>query len=94
MKDTPEVFESTKEGTMNAYLGVEISPFPYGKGFTLSQPLLIYRIIQALGFDPKTTKGATNNTPAGYPLLNKYENDLARKPSLKYRGIIGVLGYL
>ena len=94
MKDTPEVFELTEEGTMNAYLGVDISPFPYGKGFTLSQPFFIYRIIQVLGFVPKTTKGATKNTPAGYPLLNKDRNGPARKAYWKYRGIIGMLGYL
>ena len=71
MKDTPEGFEFTEEGTMNAYLGVEISPLPDGKGFTFYQPLFIDRIVQALVFDPNTTKGATNNTPYRYPLLNK-----------------------
>ena len=59
---------------MNLYLGVDISPLPDNKGFILSQPFLIDRITQALNFDPKTTKSATNNTPAGYPLLNKDEN--------------------
>ena len=57
------------------------------------QPFLIDRFIQALNFDPKTTKSATNNTPAGYPLLNKDENGPARKTSWNYRGIIGMLGY-
>ena len=79
---------------MSAYLGVDSYPFPDGKLFTLSQPFLIDRVIKYLGFDPKTTKGATNNTPAGYPLLNKDENDPSRKASWKYRGIIGMLGYL
>ena len=41
MKDTPEGFEFTQEGTMNAYLGVDIYILPYGKGFTLYQPFLI-----------------------------------------------------
>ena len=50
---------------MNLYLGVNISPFPDKKGFILSQPFLIDRIIQALNSDPKTTNSATNNTPAG-----------------------------
>ena len=76
---------------MNAYLGVDISPLPDGKGFTLYQQFLIDIIIQALGFDPNTTKGATNNNPAGYPLLNKDENSPARKASWKYRGITGML---
>ena len=60
----------------------------------MSQPFLIDRIIQYLVFDKKTKKGATNNTPAGYPFLNKDENGPARKASKKYRGIIGMLGYL
>ena len=79
---------------MNSYLGVDISSLPDKKGFTLSQPFLIDRVIQDLSFDPKTTKSATNNTPYGYPLLNKDENGPARKASWKYRGIIGMLVYL
>ena len=71
MKDTPEGFDFTEEGTMNMYLSIKISSFTDEKGFTLSQPFLIDQIIQALGFDPNTTKCATNNTLSGYPLLNK-----------------------
>ena len=93
LKAATEDFVFTEEGTMNLYLGVDISQLPDKKGFTLSQPFLIDRVIQALNFDPKTTKSATNNTPAGYPLLNKVENGPARKASWKYRGIIGMLGY-
>ena len=76
---------------MNSYLGVDISSFPDKKGFTLSQPFLIDIVIQALNFDTKTTKSATNTTPAGYPLLNKDENGPARKAFWKYLGIIGML---
>ena len=79
MKDTPEVFEFTDEGTMNTYLGVYVYPFPDRKGLTFSQQLFIDWIVQYLGFDPNTTKGATKNTPDGYPLLNKDENGPARK---------------
>ena len=93
MKDTPEGFEFMEEGTTNALLGVEISPFTDGKEFPLSQPFLIDLIIQALDFDPNTTKGATNNTPSGYPLLNKDEMVLPGKHLWKYCGIIGILGY-
>ena len=93
MKDTSEGFEFTEKGTINAYLGVDISPLIDGKGLTLSQPLLIDRMIKDLGFDPKTAKGATNNNPDGYPLLNKDENGPARKAYWKYRGIIGMIGY-
>ena len=93
MKYTPEGFEFTEEGTMNEYLGADISPLPDWKGFTLSQPFFIDIIIQALGFDPKTKKVATNNTPSGYPILKKDKNCPTRKTSWKYRGIIGMLGY-
>ena len=79
MIDTTEGFEFTEEGTMNAYFGVEISPFPDGKGFTFSQPFFIDRIIQSLGFDPNTTKDATNNTPAGYLLLKNMKMFLTLK---------------
>ena len=47
-----------------------------------------------MGLDPNSKKGATNNTPAGYPFLNKYENGPARKSSWKYLGIIGMIVYL
>ena len=77
---------------MNAYLGVDITPLPDGKEFTLYQPFLIDQIIQALGFDKNTTKGATKNTPAGYPLLNKDENGPSRKASEKYRDLSVCLG--
>ena len=76
---------------MNFYLGVDIHPFPDKKGFILSQPFFIDIVIQAFNFDPKTTKSAKNNTPSGYPLLNKDENGPARKASWKYRGVIGTV---
>ena len=79
MEDTPEGFELTEEGDMNAYLGVDNYPLTDGKIFTLYQPLLIDRIIQALGFDLKTTKCATNNTTGGYPLLKKMKMVLTGK---------------
>ena len=71
---------------MNLYLGVDISSFLDKIGFTLYQPFLIDRVIQALNVDPKTTKSATKNTPAGYPLLNKDENGPARKSVLEVSG--------
>ena len=94
LKSGTEDFIFTEEGTMNSYLVVNIYSFLDKKDFTLSQPFLIDRVIQALNFYPKTTKSATNNTLAGYPLLNKDENGPARKASWKYRGIIDMLGYL
>ena len=88
LKAVTEDFVFTEEGTMNSYLGVDISSFPDKKGFTLSQPFLIDGFFQALDFDPKTTKSATKNTPAGYPLLNKDENGPPRKAPWKYRVLL------
>ena len=81
MKTGTEDFVFTEEGTMNSYLGVDISPFPGKKVFNLSQPFLIDIVIHALNFDPKTTKSDTNNTPSGYPIMKKYDNVPARKAS-------------
>ena len=94
LKTGTKYFVFTEEETMNQYLGIDISPLKDKKGFTSSQPFLIERIIQALNFDPKRTKVSQSNTPAGYPLLNKYENGPSRKVTQNYCGIIGMLGYL
>ena len=94
MKNGPENFVFTTEGTMESYLGVNIERLPEKRGFILSQPFLIDRIIEAVNFDSATTKGARDNTPCGFPLLNKDEDGPLRKAKWKYRGIIGMLGYL
>ena len=69
---------------MSSYLGVDISPLPDNQGFTLSQPFLIGRIIEAINFDPTTTKGARGNTPAGHPLLSKDLDGPDRKATWNY----------
>ena len=56
----------------------------------MSQPFLIDRIIEAIGFDLATTKGARDNVPVGYSLLNKDIDGPLRKARLKYRGLIGM----
>ena len=48
-------------------------------GSSMTQPFLINRIIKALKFDSTTTKGARDNIPAGYPLLNKDIDGITRK---------------
>ena len=78
---------------MSSYLGVAINKLP-NKGFELTQPHLIDRIIKTLNFDPKETKGARGNTPAAYPLLSKDPDGLPRKADWKFRSVIGMLGYL
>ena len=83
LQNGSENFIFTDEGSMSSYLGVDVSHLPDGSGFTLTQPYLIERVIEALNFDPKTTKGPRGNTPASYPLLNKDPDGLPRKASWK-----------
>ena len=90
----PENFVFTEEGSLESYLGVCISKLPGGKSFEMSQPFLIDRIIKAIGFDLATTKGARDNVPVGYPLLNKDTDGPLRKAKWKYRTLIRMLGYL
>ena len=90
----PENFVFTEEGSLESYLGVCISKLSGTEGFIMSQPLLIDRIIKAIGFDLATTKGSRDNVPASYPLLGKDVDGPVRKAKWKYRGIIGMLGYL
>ena len=58
LKNGTEKFDFTDEGSMSTYLGVDINHLPDSKGFVLSQPFLISRIIEALNFNSTTTKGA------------------------------------
>ena len=84
----------TGESTLESYLGVCITELPGNAGFEMSQPFLIGRIIKAIGFEMATAKGARDNVPVAYPLLNKDVDCPARKAKWKYRGLIGMLGYL
>ena len=89
-----ENFVFTEEGTLESYLGVCITKLPGDEGFATPQHFLIERIIKAIGFELATTKGARDNVPATYPLLTKDVDVPDRKAKWKYRGLIGVLGYL
>ena len=84
----PENFVFTEEGSLKSYLGICISKLPDGKGFEMSQPFLIDKIIKAIGFDLAATKGAMDNVQVGCPLQNKDMDDSPRKAKWKYRGLI------
>ena len=51
LRDGPENFVFTEEGTLESYLGVCITKFSGNAGFGMSQPFLIGRIIKAIGFE-------------------------------------------
>ena len=71
LQNGTEDFVFTDEGTLANYLGVCIDKQDDGKGFSMTQPFLIERITKAIGFDLATTKGAKENVPVCYRLLNK-----------------------
>ena len=84
----------TEDGTLESYLEDSIAKLTGNAGVEMSQPFLIDRITKAIGFEMATTKGARDNVPVAYPLLNKDIDGPARKGKWKYRGLIGIFGYL
>jgi len=86
-----ENFDFTDEGSIDKYLGVEITQL--GKdSFQFSQPFLIRRVLALLGIKEGTTNEKL--TPVGKPLLNKDLNGEPRKHEWNYRGAICMLTYL
>ena len=88
----PEKFAFTDEGTLNQYLGVEIERLQDGNGFSMTQPFLIERILEAAHIDSRMTN--SRPTPAVTPVLSKDEEGPERKHDWKYRTLTGMLGYL
>ena len=86
----PENFDFIDEGTLDKYLGLEVRR--QSKGFPMSQPFLIERIITAANIDARMTNPKA--TPAVEPLLGRDENGPERKQGWNYRQLIGMLGYL
>ena len=73
----PENFVFTDEGTVDKYLGVEISRLSDGTGFELTQPFLIHRILEAANIDTRMTN--SRPTPVVGPLLSRDEDGPERK---------------
>ena len=70
----PEKFDFTDEGTLDKYLGVEVQRQP--KGFSMSQPFLIERIITAANIDARMTNPKATPGMLGY-LQNTTRPDIA-----------------
>ena len=82
-------FDFTTEDSIEKFLGVEVSK--HGNTITLRQPLLIDRIIEAVGFD--NTPVYSKPTPSTGNLC-KDEDGQERKDLWSYRSVIGMLNYL
>lgn len=92
LKDGPENFIFTDKGKLDKYLGVDIKKTEDGKGFSLTQPFLIERILQAAEIDTRMTNSRT--MPVVGPLLSKDPEGAPRKHEWKYSTLTGMLGYL
>ena len=92
LSNGPENFIFTDEGKLDKYLGVEIQKHQEGNGFTLTQPFLIERILQAASIDTRMTK--SRPTPVVGPLLSRDTDGPSRKHEWKYRTLTGMLIYL
>ena len=88
----PENFDSTDEGSLSNYLGVEIEKLPFNCGFKMTQPFPIQRLVDTAEIDTRMTK--SRPTPAISLLLAKDEDGPDRKHSWNYRTLTGMLGYL
>jgi len=88
----PEKFDFTDEGSMDKYLGVDIERLPDDKGFTMAQPYLIERILEAAQIDTRMTN--SRSTPVVGPLLSRDSDGPERQYDWNYRTLTGMLGYL
>ena len=92
LKYGPEKFDFTDEGSLHQYLGVEIERLPDDTGFTMTQPFLIKRILEASNIYMIMTN--SRPTPVVGTLLSRDEDVPDRKHEWKYRTLTGMLGYL
>ena len=89
-----EGFNLTDEGSIDKFLGVEITDRPNGE-FEMSQPHLISRIVTFLGLDVLGDQVQhRDRVPATSSILNNDLEGKPRKKSWKYQNAVGMLTYL
>ncbi len=88
----PREFHFYWQGKLDNYLGVEIKKTEDRKCFSLTQPFLIERILQAAEIDTRMTNSW--HTPVVGLLLLKDTDGLPCEPTWKYHTLTGMLRYL
>ena len=84
LQNCEEDFVLTDEGSIDKFLGVEISNRPNGE-FEMSQPHLISRIVTFLGLDVLGDQVQhCNRVPASSTILNNDLEGKSRKKTWKY----------
>jgi len=91
----PEKFILTDEGSIDKFLGIEITQRENGE-FEMAQPFLINRILSLLDLEDNGYDTSTNGrlTPAAAQVLNKDLDGKPRKKEWAYRTAVGMLSYL
>lgn len=82
-------FDLTQEGSLSAYLGIDIKTDPTDGSLYLSQPALTQKVIELLGLE----NGAGKDTPASGP-LGKCSDADPITGRFSYRSAIGMQMYL
>lgn len=90
IKSLQKDFNLTDEGDLTEYLGIKITRTE-DKGLELTQPMLIQRILTAVGLP--TMKRVSTSTPATR-VLQKDLGGVKRQTSWDYRSVIGMLNFL
>jgi hypothetical protein len=94
LKDLGTKFEFTEESTdVAAYLGIKCSRSPSNTSFELSQPYLIKKIIEQVGFYNESKRHDTPVNLDEPPLTTDPDGD-PMKASWAYRSVLGKLNYL
>ena len=87
-----ENYDLTDEGNLNEYLGIKIEKQKDGSRI-LTQPLLMRRILIAVGINPKRRSTKKRRTPA-IRVLQKDEGGHERRYKWDYQSVVGMLNFL
>jgi Reverse transcriptase (RNA-dependent DNA polymerase) len=90
VKNLAETSDLTDEGELENFLGIKVDRSPDGKTFTLTQPLLIERIIETAGMNDANPRA----TPASPKVLGKDADGPAMTETWNYASIVGMLLFL
>eukprot|EP00980_Cylindrotheca_fusiformis_P020026 scaffold7110_cov112-Cylindrotheca_fusiformis.AAC.1 len=87
-------YDLTDDGALKDYLGTRFTRYPDGT-IELSQPAMIDRILQMVGFDPTNNHVKLHDTPAcDRNILDRDPGGLPSTSRWNYRSVVGSLCYL
>ncbi len=94
LRNGPEQYILTKEGTLDKFLGINITKLNNVRS-ELAQPFLIKRIIKFIESECETdVNDHSTPNPVGKPLLHKDLEGKEQKYKWNYSTVVGMTGYL